>query len=204
MADAGHGKREQWARPKADEHGERIDACCCRCSRPHAPSNPDQQHSVRARANMSPRLSSTARATFWAASPASLPSSSSTARRSLSSAARPSTSLASSSALSVRLPPSTSRSDWTRLAPTSRSDRWTESHETETDSRTVKYHAYLRKMTRYNPTRGGESDPDRLGRRRALLLTADRSLPLPRSLPNLLQGRPWHDPPQDRPWCRRS
>ncbi|KAL3951710.1 hypothetical protein ACCO45_013427 [Purpureocillium lilacinum] len=52
-------------------------------------------------------------------------------------------------------PPSTSRSDWTRLAPTSRSDRWTESHETETDSRTVKYHAYLRKMTRYNPTRGG-------------------------------------------------
>lgn len=24
---------------------------------------------------------------------------------------------------------------------------------------TVKYHAYLRKMTRYNPTRGGESIP---------------------------------------------
>lgn len=28
-----------------------------------------------------------------------------------------------------------------------------------TNCRTVKYHAYLRKMTRYNPTRGGESQP---------------------------------------------
>lgn len=27
----------------------------------------------------------------------------------------------------------------------------------EADDPTVKYHAYLRKMTRYNPTRGGES-----------------------------------------------
>ena len=25
---------------------------------------------------------------------------------------------------------------------------------------TVKYHAYLRKMTRYNPTRGGMLNPD--------------------------------------------
>ncbi|RDH34008.1 hypothetical protein BDQ94DRAFT_170058 [Aspergillus welwitschiae] len=36
----------------------------------------------------------------------------------------------------------------------------------------LKYHAYLRKMTRFNPT------------------------------PHLLQGCPRHDSPQDRPWCR--
>merc|ERR1711964_132923 len=29
-----------------------------------------------------------------------------------------------------------------------------------------------------------------------------RSFPFPCSLKNLLQDRPWHDSPQDRPWCR--
>lgn len=31
-------------------------------------------------------------------------------------------------------------------------ERWMNADHTDT----VKYHAYLRKMTRYNPTRGGE------------------------------------------------
>lgn len=36
---------------------------------------------------------------------------------------------------------------------------------------------------------------------RGLVLNDRRSLPLPCSLSHLLQGRPWNDSPQDRPWC---
>ena len=67
----------------------------------------------------------------------------------------------------------------------------------------VKYHAYLRKMTRYNPTRGGklslccDNDTWRYPR-----LIDNRSLPFPCPIKNLLQDRPWHDSPQDRPRCR--
>jgi hypothetical protein len=32
-------------------------------------------------------------------------------------------------------------------------------HTADSSGITVKYHAYLRKMTRYNPTRGGERSP---------------------------------------------
>jgi hypothetical protein len=80
-----------------------------------------------------------------------------------------------------------------------------EAHEKQgADNRdTVKYHAYLRKATRFNPTRGGESiSHNRLSHGHAIL-TVHRSLPLPRPVAYLLQGRPRHDSPQDRPRCRR-
>jgi hypothetical protein len=108
------------------------------------------------------RLSSTARATSLVASPVSWPSSSSTVRRSLWSAPRPSTSLASSSALSVRfLPPcSTTGLDPILVRPRhetlERLDALRRHDHTDTVP-AVKYAAHLRKITRYNPTRGGES-----------------------------------------------
>jgi hypothetical protein len=66
---------------------------------------------------------------------------------------------------------------------------------------TVKYHAYLRKMTRYNPTRGGKIISPRFDVGWCLIFY--RSFPFPCSLQNLLQDRPWHDSPQDRSRCRR-
>jgi hypothetical protein len=76
---------------------------------------------------------------------------------------------------------------------------------TDSISSTVKYHAYLRKMTRYNPTRGGmiSIPASQLSVcARKTRLTHSRSFPFPCSVKNLLQDRPWHDSPQDRPWCR--
>jgi hypothetical protein len=126
----------------------------------------------------SPFRSSTARATCSVALPAPSPSSSSTARRSSLCDARPSTSPASSSARSVRThPPTTSerRKGQTtmraiggygvRRMASRRCALWLLFGEalsgqllnwkTATDSDTVKYSAFLRKQTRYNPTRGG-------------------------------------------------
>jgi hypothetical protein len=126
----------------------------------------------------SPFRSSTARATCSVALPAPSLSSSLTARRSSLCDARPLTSPASSSARSVRThPPTTSerRKGQTtmraiggygvRRMASRRCALWLLFGEalsgqllnwkTATDSDTVKYSAFLRKQTRYNPTRGG-------------------------------------------------
>jgi len=80
-------------------------------------------------------------------------SSSSMDRRSLLCDAKPSTSLESSSVRSVR------KSTHNPRMNRGRTHRWTTWVTlwafTDLDWITVKYHAYLRKMTRYNPTRGG-------------------------------------------------
>jgi hypothetical protein len=125
----------------------------------------------------SPLRSSTARATCSVASPAPSPSSSSTARRSSLCDARPLTSLASSSARSVRTHPSTT-SERRKGQPTmaqldamqldcgmvddrhcgcslAKRSRDILNKRQELTGNTVKYSAFLRKQTRYNPTRGG-------------------------------------------------
>jgi ribosomal protein uL13 len=92
---------------------------------------------------MPTRSSLTARDTCSVVLPAQSRSNCSMARRSLWCEPKPSTSLANSSVRSVRLP--LQRSTIEKDFP-------------ETNMIllcTVKYHAYLRKITRYNPTRGG-------------------------------------------------
>jgi hypothetical protein len=73
-----------------------------------------------------------------------------------------------------------------------------------TDMDTVKYSAFMRKQTRYNPTRGGAYFylPHSIQietRHSWALLTLNRTLPLPRPLQDVLANRPRHDSPQDRP-----
>lgn len=66
----------------------------------------------------------------------------------------------------------------------------------------VKYLAYLRKMTRYNPTRGGKKayfgEAFALGKMEANLSTF-RPVPFSCSFTHLLQDRPRHDTTQDSP-----
>jgi hypothetical protein len=74
--------------------------------------------------------------------------------------------------------------------------------EPMTDMATVKYSAFMRKQTRYNPTRGGMLPcPVNTRWHTARLNVADliRTLPLPRSLQDVLANRPRYDSPQDRP-----
>lgn len=132
------------------------------------------------------RSSLMARATSSAAWLPLSPSSSSRARRSLLSALRPSTSPASSSALSVRRyhPPKARRS--------------------ERQAQTCLYRS-LRQLSKKHIANSFHSQVPRLPPQGYPLQPYPRwSLPLPRSLAHLLQGRPWHDPPQDCPRCRRS
>jgi hypothetical protein len=72
--------------------------------------------------------------------------------------------------------------------------------EPMTDMATVKYSAFMRKQTRYNPTRGGTFSVA-IGWPTTHLNLADllRTLPLPCSLQDVLANRPRHDSPQDRP-----
>lgn len=71
----------------------------------------------------------------------------------------------------------------------------------------VKYLAYLRKMTRYNPTRGGALYPSSqatCGLQDDILTWLPRALPLPRSFPYLLQDCPWYDTSQNCSRGRRN
>ena len=100
------------------------------------------------------RSSSMAKATYWVVWQVSLPSSCSMARRSWWSAARRSTSPANSSAQNVRYTLAQDRICWLQEAPIPRLPV-SEASKLTWRRPLVKYLAYLRKMTRYNPTRGG-------------------------------------------------
>ena len=143
----------------------------------------------------------------WAAWPVLWPSSCSQDRRLSSFAAKPSISLAASSEPNVRPTPSTlfqaRRQTCNCRLPSSclpnlMADRL---------RNTVKYLAYLRKMTRYNPTRGGtlpsifDCGGCKRHASRHRLIGYSRTVSLPCSIPYLLQSRPGYDPTQDRPWC---
>ena len=107
---------------------------------------------IEADQTVSCRSSSMARAICSVALPAPWLSNSLKARRSLLCDVKPSTSLESSSVRSVRYTPES-----TPVIELEEEDSiGVFGMRTDLGSIIVKYHAYLRKMTRYNPTRGGK------------------------------------------------
>ena len=61
----------------------------------------------------------------------------------------------------------------------------------------MKYQAFLRKATRYNPTRGGKRCHLYLVSRAK---QGSRSFPFPCSIPHFLPNRSWHDAAQNLAW----